>query len=84
MSDQEKQERERTMFGCTIAELEAEIKESLSLYVRIERKPGQGLKLLTMSILSDAQEALERHQGEIARLYINKAKYLIMREDDHE
>jgi hypothetical protein len=39
-----------------------------------------GWGMLTMSILSDSQEAMERGQPEVSRQFINKAKWIISRE----
>ena len=36
-----------------------------------------GWGMLTMSILSDSQEAMERGQPEVSRQFINKAKWII-------
>ena len=36
-----------------------------------------GLQMLAMSILSDAQERIALGHGDIARQYINRAKYVI-------
>jgi hypothetical protein len=36
-----------------------------------------GLQMLAMSILSDAQERIALGDGETARQYINRAKYII-------
>ena len=57
------------MFGATFAEMEEMREDSM----------GDD-KMLAMSILSDAQEAMERGQLEAARQLINKAKWIISRE----
>lgn len=74
--------RERMMYGCTVAELETALQESL--YLKLERTPGEGIKLLAVSVLSDVQELLERGHNEEARQLINRAKYLIMRNPQGE
>lgn len=60
--------REVAMFGCTVATLDRHTREAL------DRGPRA---LFVMSILSDAQEEIERGRGERARQLINRAKYLI-------
>lgn len=39
-----------------------------------------GWGMLTMSILTDSQEAMERGQPEVSRQFINKAMWIIYRE----
>jgi len=52
-------------FGCTV--------ESM-----LKSKPAfVDTEMYAVQILSDAQEELSRGNGEIARQYINKAKYFI-------
>lgn len=61
----EMQERQRTMFGCLPADLDALVAEH------------GGPRMIAMSMLSDAQEMIERGDHERARQTINRAKYLI-------
>jgi len=63
--------REIKMFGCTIEQLN----EGANLTIAIGG-PDQANGMLTMSILSDAQEVL-KNDPETARQFINRAKYLI-------
>ena len=57
--------RQKEMFGCFRQEL-------------IDSKPPFVSDLMyAMMILSDAQEVISRDQKELARQYINRAKYFI-------
>jgi len=56
---------QRRMFGCTSEELESIVDAQ---HPRLE---------IALSVLSDAQELIERGQAENARQAINKAKYMI-------
>ena len=56
---------QRRMFGCTSAELESIVDAQ---HPRLE---------IALSVLSDAQELIERGQAENARQAINRAKYMI-------
>jgi len=61
---------ELTMFGCT--------KDELNEYIEDARDPMMGgLPMLAMSILSDAQECIAIGNDELARQFINRAKYVI-------
>ena len=54
------------MFGCTYAELDHMIADYIG-----------PLEMLSMSILSDAQEELARGNSEVSRQYMNRAKYVM-------
>ena len=63
------------MFGCTEDDLKAMLNLSLDFNSPL---------MLAASILSDAQEVLERGDNETARQYMNKSKWVIfelMKED---
>jgi hypothetical protein len=60
------------MYGCTKADLDELIADSQDPLMG-------GLGMLAMSILSDAQERIAVGHGDIARQYINRAKYIINR-----
>jgi hypothetical protein len=53
------------MFGCTSEELETLVKADRSRLT------------IALSVLSDAQELIQRGQAENARQAINRAKYMI-------
>lgn len=60
------------MYGCT--------KDDLDQLIAEADEPHMGGKsMLAMSILSDAQERIAVGHGDIARQYINRAKYIISR-----
>tara|TARA_B110001469_G_scaffold27692_1_gene28380 strand:- start:179 stop:418 length:240 start_codon:yes stop_codon:yes gene_type:complete len=67
-----KEEKEIECFG--------ETEEALMAMKPLMGENNQGWGMLNMSILSDAQEAMERGQLEAARQLINKAKWIISRE----
>jgi hypothetical protein len=58
------------MYGCTKDDLDELIAEADEPFMG-------GRRLLAMSILSDAQERIAIGHGDIARQYINRAKYVI-------
>lgn len=60
------------MYGCTKDDLDSLIAEFTEPYMG-------GKSMLAMSILSDAQERIAVGHGDIARQYINRAKYVINR-----
>lgn len=74
MNKQDQEDRQRAMFGCTQAELEATLEEHAPM---LGPHPA---RFMAVSMLSDAQELLERGQNERARQAINRAKFLIMQE----
>jgi len=55
-----------SMFGCSYAELDGMIADYIG-----------PLEMLSMSILSDAQEELSMGHSNIARQYMNRAKYVM-------
>jgi hypothetical protein len=61
---------EQEMYGCSKADLDEMIDDALNPYM------GEHY-MLAMSILSDAQERIAIGHGDIARQYINRAKYVI-------
>jgi len=58
------------MFGCDIVEFKKSVEESITF-----KFPGP--YMVAMSILSDAQELLERNRNEEVRQFINRAKWVI-------
>ena len=64
-----------SMYGVTKEDMEAMMDDPMN-------KIG-GYYMLTMSILSDAQECIA-YKPDTARQYINKAKYVIRREMKNE
>lgn len=67
------EEKQTLMYGCPqewIDELIEDWSEPLM----------GGLQMLAMSMLSDAQERIALGDGNTARQYINRAKYVITRE----
>lgn len=64
-------ERDESMFGCSTGELDQMVEDYEYL---------NEFNMLAMSILSDAQEEIERGNGETARRYINRAKYVMGRQ----
>lgn len=64
--------KEINIYGCTTEMIEEAMK----------RYNGQETMMLSMSILSDAQEEMALGNVETARKYINRAKYVISRDKD--
>ena len=58
------------MYGCSREELLEVCEDAQQPYMG-------GLSMLAMSILSDAQECIAIGDGETARQYINRAKFVI-------
>ena len=67
-SDTLRFERELSMFGITI--------ERMKYYCDSELKMST-YQMLAMSMMSDAQEAMERDQLEFARQVLNRAKWVL-------
>jgi len=65
-----KEQMQIAMYGCTIADMRAEIEDSITAKL-------SGYAMVAMSILSDAQEEMERGMTERARQSINRAKWVI-------
>ena len=68
MDNQTKAQKEIGCFGMTEGEVEEEFQQTIS--GRFNDRLG-----FAMSILSDAQEAMAQGDVELARQWINKAKY---------
>ena len=62
--------QQKTVYGCTEKELDKMIYSE-------HRQVFGGLRMLAMSILSDAQEVLHMGDAEASRQYMNCAKYVI-------
>jgi len=70
------------MFGCTQGEMDAMIE--VSMY-RSVLGDTNGLLMLAMGILSDAQHVMACGNTEQARQFINKSKYVISKVmDQHD
>lgn len=63
------------MFGCSLDDMVDGVKASLMFR-------SQGSVFFAMSILSDVQEMIERNQRELARQYINRAKYILANSEE--
>ena len=70
-SNNEKKLREIKMYGCTREDLDTPPLFPVRKRMRI------------MQILSDAQEEIARGNSEIARQFINRAKYFLMGIEDN-
>lgn len=68
-------EKQMNLYGCLSEELDEMIADELMPLMG-------GPYMLAMSILSDAQERIAIGHGDIARQYINRAKYVILRWND--
>jgi hypothetical protein len=64
--DEQQQEREREMFGCTIADLAETVRENAT-----------DALMAAASMLSDGQEQLVRGDAEAARQTMNRAKWIL-------
>jgi hypothetical protein len=67
LSEQDK--RYMVMYGCTQDDMVCMMNDPMNFI--------GGHYMLAMSILSDAQECIERGMDETARQYINRAKYVL-------
>jgi len=65
----------RDMYGCTHAELVSMMNNPMNNPMNFRN----GHFMLAMSILSDAQEAIVHNEKNMARQFINRAKF-VMRE----
>jgi hypothetical protein len=72
MTKQEQLEWNQQCYGCNIQEFTNSVRESFAF------KHGGGMQMVIMSILSDAQEMIERGMKEEARQNINRAKFLLI------
>lgn len=68
LTKEEREKRENMCFGMTTAEVEDEFKSQIFPVDRL---------MFAMSILSDSQEAMSLGHVDMARQFINKAKYHI-------
>jgi hypothetical protein len=65
-----KEVSERRIYGCTIAEMRADLEDSLTVKL-------SGYSMAAMSVLSDSQEEIEHGMKDRARQSINRAKWII-------
>ena len=65
-----KQDRERAMYGCSIAHFKESIEDSFTFRV-------SGPAMCAMSLMSDAQEEMAHGMVENARQTINRAKWIL-------
>jgi hypothetical protein len=65
-----KQDRERAMYGCSIADFKESIEDSFTFRV-------SGPAMCAMSLMSDAQEEMAHGMVENARQTINRAKWVL-------
>jgi hypothetical protein len=61
-------ERERQCFGCTTADLKSSIDSAIAY---------TDYHMIAMSMMSDAQQAMERKDYEWSRQLINRAKWVL-------
>lgn len=61
---------ELMMYGCDIDQFKQSVTDSFTY-------KNQGGAMIIASLLSDAQEMIERDWDDTARQYINRAKYLL-------
>jgi hypothetical protein len=64
------QERERSMYGCTEAELRNSIESSITFKL-------SGPAMIAASMMSDAQEEIAHGMDEAARKTLNRAKFVL-------
>ena len=67
------EEKQTLMYGCPQEWIDELIEDWSEPFMG-------GLQMLAMSMLSDAQERIALGDGNTARQYINRAKYVITRE----
>ena len=65
-----KQDRERAMYGCSIADFKESMEDSFTFRV-------SGPAMCAMSLMSDAQEEMAHGMVENARMTINRAKWIL-------
>lgn len=70
-------EWQKQCYGMTEEELCKDLAFLVNMNARFSGEERNAFNLASMSILSDAQEATARDQKEMARQFINKAKWLI-------
>ncbi len=71
-------EWERQCYGCDKETFLKSVDESLGVKLARPEDPSGGIGMVVMSLLSDAQEEVERGMSEEARQTINRAKLLII------
>ena len=74
LSQQERNQRDRSMFGASSADIRNMVETSI---YRITSEELHADAMMVMSILSDAQEVMAHGDVETARQYINRAKYVL-------
>ncbi len=65
-----KQDRERAMYGCSMADFKESLEDSFTFKV-------SGPAMCAMSLMSDAQEEMAHGMVENARQTINRAKWIL-------
>jgi len=68
---------ERRMYGCTEEELCQQLQFLVKMNSYHDASPEKAMMMSAASIMSDAQEAIERDMKEMGRQYLNKAKWLL-------
>ena len=77
LSQQERKERDVSMFGMSSADIRNMVEKSLYRRTTQISEELRADVMFVMSILSDAQEAMAHGDVETARQYINRAKYVL-------
>lgn len=65
-----KQDRERSMYGCSMADFKESLEDSFTFKV-------SGPAMCAMSLMSDAQEEMAHGMMETARQTLNRAKWVL-------
>jgi len=65
-----KQDRERSMYGCSMADFKESLEDSFTFKV-------SGPAMCAMSLMSDAQEEMAHGMVETARQTLNRAKWVL-------
>ena len=65
-----KQDRERSMYGCSMADFKESLEDSFTFRV-------SGPAMCAMSLMSDAQEEMTHGMVENARQTLNRAKWIL-------
>ena len=66
----------KKQFGCQIEDLDDYIEHT---GLMLNKEDAIGASIVAVNMLSDAQEMLERDQTELANQFINRAKYILMK-----
>jgi hypothetical protein len=79
---QERVERQRKMYGRTVEEMQAEMREAVRWQFaygqrRSQRSAEDAREVIVFSLLSDVQEMIERGLNEEARQALNRAKWML-------